>query len=73
MNTTDRPPFNVREYMAEKQNKSARDTQRELDFMRAMYAERRNANCRRHEAMVGWSLVAVAIGFPVLVAIAYLI
>jgi len=73
MNTTDRPPFNVREYMAEKQNKSARDTQRELDFMRAMYAERRNLNSRRHTEFVGWSLIIVAVGFPILVAIAILL
>jgi hypothetical protein len=55
------------------QNKTTAQLQAELDFMRAMYAQRRSLNHRRHEAMIGWSLVAVALGLPILAAIAILI
>ncbi len=54
-------------------HKSASDIQRDIDLMRAMYAERRSLNHIRHETMIGWSLVAVAVGIPVLIAIAILI
>jgi len=73
MNTYDRAPYAIREYIAEKQNKSAQDIQRDLDLMRAMYALRRNLNAQKHSEMVGWSLVAIAVGVPLLVAIAILI
>jgi hypothetical protein len=54
-------------------HKSAADIQQEINLMRAMYAERRSLNHARHEAMVGWSLVAVGVGLPILIAIAILI
>jgi hypothetical protein len=53
--------------------KSASQIQQEIDLMRAMYAERRSLNHRRHEAMVGWSLVIIAIGVPIVAAVAILI
>ena len=55
------------------QNRQAKDIQREIDLMRAMYAERRNANCTSRDAMVGYSLLTIALGVPVLVAIAILL
>ena len=55
------------------QNKSAKDIQSELEFMRAMYATRRNLNRRKHEEMVGWSLVIIALGVPILAAIVILL
>ena len=51
---------------------NAADIQRDLDFMRQMYAERRSLNHHRHEAFIGYSLLTVAIGFPILVIIAIL-
>ena len=55
------------------QNKTAVAIQSELEFMRRMYAQRRSLNHRRHQAFVGYSLLTVALGFPILVAIAILL
>jgi hypothetical protein len=49
------------------------DIQRDIDLMRAMYAERRNINTPRNTEMIGWSLVAIGVGLPVLVVIAVLL
>jgi len=54
-------------------HKSAADIQAELNLMRALDAERRSLNHMRHESVVGWSLVAVVVGIPIIVAIAILI
>jgi hypothetical protein len=54
-------------------HKSAADIQRDIDLMRVMYAERRSMNRIRQETMIGWSLVAVAVGLPIIIAIAILI
>jgi hypothetical protein len=48
---------------------SAEEIQREIDFMRAMYAERRSMNHPRHEAMVGWCLVGIGVAVPVVAAV----
>jgi hypothetical protein len=63
-------PRPLRECIAEK---TAADLQRDIDLMRAMYAERRTLNTPRNTEMIGWSLVAIGVGLPVLVAIAVLI
>lgn len=70
MKHTYTPPPLLRE---SSQRKSTADIQSDINLMRAIYATRRNENHRRHSEMVGWSLVIVAVGFPVLCAIAYLI
>ena len=54
------------------ENKSRAEIQREIDFMRAMYAQRRCMNARRQEAMVGWCLVAVCLAVPVVAALVIL-
>jgi hypothetical protein len=51
------------------ENTSSAEIQRELDFMRAMYAERRSLNHPRHEAMVGWCLVGLGVAVPVVAAL----
>lgn len=53
--------------------KSTADIQRDIDLMRVMYAQRRNLNSQRYSEMVGWSLVIVGIGLPIIIAIAILI
>lgn len=49
-------------------HKTTQDIQRDIEFMRAMYAQRRSMNNPRHQAMVGWSLVAVVLAVPAIVA-----
>jgi hypothetical protein len=72
MNTTYHySPRPLREHSADR--KTAAQIQADIDLMGAMYAERRSLNHRRHEAMIGWSLVAVAIGFPIVAAVAILL
>ena len=51
------------------QNKTATAIQAELEFMRAMYAQRRSVNHRRHEALVGYSLLTVALAVPAIAAL----
>jgi hypothetical protein len=51
------------------QNKTANAIQSELEFMRRMYAERRSLNHPRHEALVGWSLLTVALAVPAIAAL----
>ena len=66
-------PQQAREYIAERQNKTAAQTPAEIDFMRAMYAERRSLNHPRHQAMVGWSLLTVALVAPIIAALIILL
>jgi len=55
------------------QNKSAAQIQAELDFMRSMYASRRSLNRPRHEALIGWSLVTVALAVPAIAAAMFIL
>lgn len=50
-------------------SRQAHDIQRDLELMRAMYAQRRNLNTPRHQAFVGWSLVTVIIAVPAIAAL----
>lgn len=73
MTTHDRIPSHAREYLAERQNKTAAQIQADIELMRLRYAERRSLNHPRHEALVGWSLVAVGVIVPVIAAIGILL
>jgi hypothetical protein len=70
---TDRIETRARQYQPERQNRTAAAIQSEIEFMRAMYCQRRCLNRRRHEAMVGWSLITVAVAVPAIAAAAVLI
>ena len=59
MNTHDRIDTGVREYIPARQNKSARQIQRDIDLMRLDYADRMNENQPRRDRMVGWCLLAI--------------
>lgn len=61
MNTHDRTPTNIREYMAERDPKSAAEIQRDINLMRLAYEYRMNSNQRRRDEMIGWSLIAVMV------------
>lgn len=65
--------YSPRPLRESREHKSADIIQQEINLMRAMYAARRNANHHKHSEMIGWSLVAVGVGLPILVAIAILI
>jgi hypothetical protein len=56
-----------------REHKTIEDLQQELNLMRAMYAQRRSLNRPRHDAMVGWSLVAVGVLLPIIIVIGILI
>ena len=73
MKTTPIDHYTPRPLRESREHKTAEHIQQDIDLMRAMYAQRRNLNHARHESVVGWSLVAVAIALPVIVAIAILI
>jgi len=73
MNTTDRIENRARQYQPERQNRQASAIQSDIDFMRAMYVQRRNLNHARHQAMVGWSLVTVVIAVPIIAALIILL
>lgn len=51
------------------QNKTAAAIQAEIDFMRRMYAARMNENQPRRDRMIGYCLLAVALGVPVIAAL----
>ena len=59
MNTTDRQPTQVRETVPERQNKTARDIQRDIDWMRMAYQTRLEEQ-DKSIAVIGWSLMAIA-------------
>jgi hypothetical protein len=59
MNTTDRQPPHVRETLPERQNKTARDIQRDIDWMRMAYRDRLDEQ-DKSIAVIGWSLMAIA-------------
>ena len=59
MNTTDRQPPHVRETLPERQNKTARDIQRDIDWMRMAYRDRLDEQ-EKSIAVIGWSLMAIA-------------
>ncbi|MFZ9960336.1 MAG: hypothetical protein ACO3GP_08080 [Candidatus Limnocylindrus sp.] len=59
MNTTDRQPTQVRETVPERQNKTARDIQRDIDWMRMAYQARLEEQ-DKSIAVIGWSLMAIA-------------
>ena len=59
MNTTDRQPPHVRETLPERQNKTARDIQQEIDWMRMAYRDRLDEQ-DKSIAVIGWSLMAIA-------------
>jgi hypothetical protein len=59
MNTTDRQPQQVRETLPERQNKTARDIQRDIDWMRMAYRDRLDEQ-DKSIAVIGWSLMAIA-------------
>ena len=71
MNTTDRQPPHVRETLPERQNKTARDIQRDIDWMRMAYRDRLDEQ-EKSIAVIGWSLMAIA-ALIVLVATSILI
>jgi len=54
-------------------SRTAHDIQRDLELMRAMYAQRRSLNHPRHQSMVGWSLVTVAVVAPIVAALVILL
>ena len=59
MNTTDRQPTIIRETLPERQNKTARDIQRELDLMRLAFRDRMEEQ-DKSICVIGWSLMAIA-------------
>ncbi|MFZ9960625.1 MAG: hypothetical protein ACO3GP_09550 [Candidatus Limnocylindrus sp.] len=59
MNTTDRQPTIIRETVPERQNKTARDIQRELDLMRLAFRDRMEEQ-DKSICVIGWSLMAIA-------------
>ena len=59
MTTTDRQPPHVRETLPERQNKTARDIQRDIDWMRMAYRDRLDEQ-DKSIAVIGWSLMAIA-------------
>jgi hypothetical protein len=60
MSTTNRQPQQCRETVPERQNKSARDMQREIDLMRLAYRDRIEEQ-DKSIAVIGWSLMALAV------------
>lgn len=69
MNTTaHHSPPRFSEYSPERRNKSTAEIQADIQLMRLAYAERRSLNHHRHEAMIGYGLLAVALGVPVIAA-----
>ena len=59
MNTTDRQPTIIRETLPERQNKTARDIQNELDLMRLAFRDRMEEQ-DKSICVIGWSLMAIA-------------
>lgn len=59
MNTTDRQPTIIRETVPERQNKTARDIQNELDLMRLAFRDRMEEQ-DKSICVIGWSLMAIA-------------
>jgi hypothetical protein len=55
------------------QNQHARHIQSDLDTIRLNYEARMALNQYRRDRMIGWSLVTVALGVPVIAAFAVLI
>lgn len=69
MNTvTMKNTYTPRPLRESRQDRNTARIQSDIDLMRVMYAERRNINNPRHQAVVGWSLVTVAIGAPAIAA-----
>ena len=56
---TDRQPQQVRETFPERQNKTARQIQQEIDWMRIAYRDRLDEQ-EKSIAVIGWSLMAIA-------------
>jgi hypothetical protein len=59
MNNTDRQPQQFRETLPERQNKTARQIQQEIDWMRMAYRDRLDEQ-EKSIAVIGWSLMAIA-------------
>ena len=67
-----RHTYSPRPLRESSQNRHASAIQADIEFMRAMYAQRRNLNTPRHQSLVGWSLVTVMAAAPVIAAIIFL-
>jgi hypothetical protein len=55
------------------QNQQARHIQSDIETIRLNYEARMNLNQYRRDRLVGWSLLTVALGVPVIAAVAVLI
>lgn len=71
--TAHHSPPRFSEYQPERQNKSARQIQAEIDLMRLAYIDRMLADQPRRDAMIGWCLVSIALVVPAIAALALII
>lgn len=69
MKTHNRIDNGAREYIPERQSKSARRIQADIDIMRLAYAARMNANQHRRDSMIGWSLLILGLSLPIVTAL----
>lgn len=63
MKTHDRIDNGAREYIPERQNKTAAQIQNDLQIIRLAYAQRRNLNQPRQTRLMGYAMIALLCAF----------
>jgi hypothetical protein len=64
--------YSYRPLRESRQDRQTQEIQRDIDFMREMYAARRSANHQAHNAFLGRALL-VAMSVPAIATLIYLI